>query len=155
MPAYLNDLLDHIYQAHFDIGRALDGLSREALDWIPGPDMNSLAVLVVHLTGSERQWIGLAVNDLPDRDRQAEFLVKGLDGGQLKTRLAAADDFARQALARLSLADLEAERRSPQNDKTYTVGGCLVHALQHTALHEGHIQITRQLWDHQDPSLAK
>jgi hypothetical protein len=63
----------------------------------------------------------------------------------LRAQVDSANDFAQRSLARLSNLDLELVRRSPRNDKTFTVGWCLAHALEHTSLHVGHIQVTRQL----------
>jgi hypothetical protein len=62
----------------------------------------------------------------------------------LKVHLVSADEYTRQALARLSISDLETVRLSPRNAKTFTFGWCLAHAFEHTALHTGHIQSTRQ-----------
>jgi uncharacterized damage-inducible protein DinB len=151
MTIFFNDLIDRFKELHSDIGKSLEGLPVEALDWVPGPEMNSLSVLVAHLTGSERYWIGVAINEAPERDREAEFRIKGLDVEELKGRLNFADDFARKALASLSLEDLDAVHRSPRNDKKFSAGWCLAHALEHTALHTGHIQLTRQLWDLKKP----
>ena len=61
---FVEDYLERLQDLHGAIERAIEGLPQAALDWVPGPDMNSLA-----------------------------------------------------------------------------------HALEHTALHLGHIQITRQLWE--------
>jgi hypothetical protein len=152
MPNFYHDLIDRFSELHADIGKALDGLPAGALDWVPGPDMNSIAVLVIHLTGSEGYWIGVAMNKPPERDRDAEFRTKGLSTEELKARVVSADDFARQTLISLSMKDLEAIRRSPRNDKTFTAGWCLAHALEHTALHVGHLQLTRQLWDQRKPA---
>jgi len=144
---FYDDLFHRFQEFHADIARALDGLPAEAMDWVPGPEMNSLAVLVVHVTGSERYWIGdVALSEPSNRVRDEEFLVCGMTVDQLRQRLTAADDYARAAFARLSLADLETVRTSPRNNKTFTIGWSIVHALEHTALHTGHIQITRQLW---------
>jgi uncharacterized damage-inducible protein DinB len=151
MPIFYIDLIDRFSELHADIGKTLEGLPAEALDWIPGPEMNSIAVLVIHLTGSERYWIGVAANNPPERDRDAEFRIKGLGMEELKARVVSADDFARQVLVSLSMKDLEAVRHSPRNDKSFTVGWCLVHALEHSALHTGHLQLTRQLWDQRKP----
>ncbi len=144
---FYDDLFHRFQEFHADIARALDGLPAEAMDWVPGPEMNSLAVLVVHVAGSERYWIGdVALSEPSNRVRDEEFLVRGLTVDQLRQRLTAADDYARAAFARLSLANLETVRTSPRNNKTFTIGWSIVHALEHTALHTGHIQITRQLW---------
>jgi uncharacterized damage-inducible protein DinB len=149
MSVFFNDLLSHFRELHADIEKILDGIPPEALDWVPGAEMNSIAVLVVHLTGAERYWIGVASNEPPERDREAEFRIHGLRSDVLKAHLVSANDYAHLALARFSLPDLEAVRQSPRNAKTFTVGWCLSHALEHTALHTGHIQLTRQLWDQQ------
>jgi uncharacterized damage-inducible protein DinB len=147
MTTFYNEFIDRLSELHSDIGRSLEGLSSEALDWVPGPEMNSVAVLISHLTGAERYWVGVAANKPPERDRDAEFRIKGLSVEDLRGMLASAEDFARKSLAGLSLNDLEAIRRSPRNDKTFSTGWCLAHAIEHSALHTGHIQITRQLWD--------
>jgi uncharacterized damage-inducible protein DinB len=151
MTIFFDDLLNRFTELHSDIGKAVDGLPTEALDWIPGKEMNSMAVLVVHMTGAERYWIGGALNELPERDREAEFRVRGLGASELKGYLMEADDYARQALARLSLADLEAVRQSPRKAGPVTAGWCLMHALAHTGLHTGQIQLTRQLWFMRQP----
>ncbi len=153
MTTFFDDLNNRFREMHSDILKAVEGLPSDALDWVPGAEINSLAVLVIHLTGAERYWIGLAVNQTADRDRDAEFRVMGLDAKQLETRVVSADEYNRNALARLSLPDLEIVRHSPRNDKSFTVGWCLMHALEHTCLHTGHITLTRQLWDLRKPAL--
>jgi uncharacterized damage-inducible protein DinB len=142
-----DELNDHFRELHADVAKTIESLPNQALDWLAGSEMNSIAVLVVHLAGAERYWIGVALNEPPSRDRESEFRTQGLSAGELKAHLASADDHARLSLARFSLPDLEAIRLSPRNANTFTVGWCLVHALEHTALHTGHIQLTRQLWE--------
>jgi len=146
MSVFFDDLMDRFGELHTEIEKALDGIPSVALDWVPGPEMNSIAVLVVHLAGAERYWIGVALNEPPGRDREAEFRIQGMSADALKVHLVSADDYARKALARFSLPGLEAVHLSPRNGKTFTTGWCLAHALEHTALHTGHIQLTRQLW---------
>lgn len=144
---FYDDLFHRFQELHSDIAKAIDSLPVEALDWVPGPEMNSIAVLVIHLTGSERYWIGdVALEDPSGRVRDEEFKVHGLTVDRLRQRLAETDDYARTAFTRLTLTDLETVRKSPRNDKTFTVGWSLLHALEHTGLHTGHIQLTRQLW---------
>jgi uncharacterized damage-inducible protein DinB len=145
--SFHEDLFSNFSELHADTVKAIDGLPANALDWTPGPEMNSISVLVVHLTGAERYWIGVALNEPPDRDRDAEFKIKNLSLDALKSLLFSADEYTRQALNRLSTSDLETIRQSPRNTKSFSVGWCLAHALAHTALHTGHIQLTRQLWD--------
>ncbi len=125
-------------------------LPAEALDWVPGEEMNSFCVLVVHTTGSARFWIGDVVFDEPSNCVRAdEFKARGLSADELKSRFAALDTYVSNGLERVSFADLATVKpfRHPNTDVVgITSGWALLHALQHTALHLGHAQITRQLW---------
>jgi len=131
-----------------EIECAIDGLPPSALDWVPGPDMNSLAALAVHVAGAQRYWIGDVVGRDPSgRDRAAEFQVRGLDATALKAHLAESLAHSRGVLEGLALSDLDAVRVSPRDGRKFPVPWCLAHALEHTALHLGHMHITRQLWE--------
>lgn len=142
--AYLNNL----QELHDEICKAIKGLSQEALDWNFGADTNSLSVLVVHLTGAERYWIGDVIAGEPSgRDRDAEFKVKNMSEVDLLQRLSATEDYLRKALETFSVQTLDEKRISSRNGREITVGWALGHALKHTALHLGHIQIMRQLWE--------
>jgi uncharacterized damage-inducible protein DinB len=146
--AAFDSCYDRLAALHAEIEQALDGLPPEALDWSPGPDMNSLAVLVVHTTGAERYWIGDVAAGVPSgRDRDAEFRTQGVDAAQLRARLAETLDLSRRFLEGLSVEQLEEARVSPRSTRTFTVAWCLAHALEHTGQHAGQIQMTRQLWD--------
>jgi hypothetical protein len=66
------------------------GLDAEALNWTPGPETNSIAVLVTHLLGSEMEMWRI-VRGLPsDRDRASEFVVHPLDVAELEQARTAA-----------------------------------------------------------------
>lgn len=146
MERFYEDYLARLERVHAEIGQAIAGLQQPALDWSPGPDMNSLAVLVVHLTGAERYWIGDVVGADPSgRDRDAEFRAHGLDATALQARLDGTLAYSRNLLATLRVADLAADRVSPRDGKTCSVADALLHALDHAALHAGHCQIMRQL----------
>jgi len=147
MSNFFDDLQNRFHEIHTDLMKAVDGLPAVALDWIPGAEINSINVLVVHLIAAEKFWIGaVALGEPSDRVREEEFQARGLTAAELKQRLTNADEYARQALPRFMLADLETVRKSPRNEKTFTVGWCLLHAMEHSSLHLGHIQLTRQLW---------
>jgi len=124
------------------------GLPQAALDWVPGQDMNSISVLVFHTTGSVRFWIGdVAAQEPSNRDRDAEFRVKGVEVAVLKKRLADNLEYSRNALEKMSLQDLATTRINPGNGSELTVAWALLHALEHATSHLGQIQITRQLWE--------
>ena len=63
---------------HADFEKCLEGMTVEGLDWTPGRDMNSLCVLVVHVVGSARYWVGdVAASIDSKRNRDAEFTASG------------------------------------------------------------------------------
>jgi uncharacterized damage-inducible protein DinB len=148
MNALIESYLNRLQALHEDIEKALAGLPPEALDWSPGPDMNSITVLVVHLAGAERFWIGdVACGDSSGREREAEFRAQGMDGKALQERLAAGLSYAQKALEALTLSDLEKQRPAGRDGRSFSVAWALLHALEHSAIHLGQIQLTRQLWE--------
>jgi uncharacterized damage-inducible protein DinB len=148
MQTFFTDYVNLLQQSHNEILEALEELPSAALDWSPGPDMNSISVLVFHLTGAERYWIGdVAAQDPKERDRDAEFRVHDVGMDVLKKRLADDLEYARNALSNFTVQDLETTRVSARDGRTFTVAWALLHALEHTTLHLGQIQLTRQLWE--------
>ncbi len=133
---------------HQQIAQAIAGLTPEALDWTPGPDVPSLAVLVTHTCGAERYWIGdVAGGDISHRDRDAEFRAADLNTAMLLAHLDEVLAHSKGVLEALTLDDLEAVRVSPRDGRQYTTAWALAHALEHTGIHLGHVQIIRQWWD--------
>jgi hypothetical protein len=130
------------------IEKAVADLPAEALDWKPGPDMNSIGVILAHTAGAWRYWVGDVAGDLPSgRVRADEFKTYGVDAADMVARLRAALDTSREVLGRLELSRLGEVHTAGMFDEQRTVGWALLHALEHTALHAGHIQLTRQLWE--------
>jgi uncharacterized damage-inducible protein DinB len=148
MQTFFKDYINLLQERHNEILEALDGLTSAAIDWTPGPDMNSISVLVFHLTGSTRYWIGdIAAQESSNRDRDAEFRVSDIGVEVLKKRLADNLEYARNALSKFTIEDLQTTRESARNGRTFTVAWALLHALEHVTLHLGQIQLTRQLWE--------
>jgi uncharacterized damage-inducible protein DinB len=148
MDPVLARLYDHYQSLHESCKQALSGLDTQALDWMPGEGMNSLAVLATHIAGSERFWISdITMQEPTGRDRPAEFRARDTDTGRLIELLDSSLATIRAAFERLTQADLGQPRTSPLDGKTYDVAWTIGQSLTHTALHLGHIQITRQLLD--------
>jgi uncharacterized damage-inducible protein DinB len=123
-------------------------LPAEALNWRPLEDedtTNSLAVLAAHIAGAEHFWIGEVVGGLPtSRDRESEFTTQAEVAAELVRLLEATGAETRQVLARLEPSDLDGEREA--RGRTIPVRWCILHVVDHTALHLGHMQLTYQLW---------
>jgi uncharacterized damage-inducible protein DinB len=122
------------------------GLPAEALNWRPiegGDDhvTNSLAVMA----GAEHFWIQEVIGGQPPtRDRPAEFVTEVDSPQPLLEKLKATGRETRQVLAGLTAADLNGVRQA--GDRTVPTRWAILHVIDHTALHLGHMQITYQLW---------
>ena len=142
------DYLERLADLHGQIEEALADLPAEALDWSPGPEMNTITVLVTHLAGAEGYWIGDVAGQVPSgRERAAEFRSSGQSAQALIARMDASRAHAHAILSQLSLDDLAQVRSTVRHpDRSFTVAFCLLHALEHTGQHLGHIQMVRQLY---------
>lgn len=148
MNKLFEDFLDRLGNLHEDCKLAIDGLSQDALDWKPAPSMNSVGVLIIHLIGAERYWFGDVVMKEPSgRNQDQEFQSHGLDSLELTRRLDDALAYIRNSLDTLSLADLMEIRISPRDGEEFTIAWSMFHVLKHTALHLGHIEVTRHMWE--------
>ena len=148
MDLLLAELSDRLAALHQSIIKAINGLPDEALDWSPGPDMNTLSVLLTHTLGAERFWIGdIAGGEPSGRVRSDEFVATGKSVEDFIERSNNILAHSQSVVARLSIAELDDRRNVPQSDRQVTVAWAVLHALEHTALHAGHIEITRQLWE--------
>ncbi len=147
MDTLFADVIRRLEAMHADYFTCLDDLSSEQLDWVPGIEMNSLCVLAVHVTAAERFWIGIAIDDVIERDRPAEFRAKGYSLDELKARFSANISFYKAAFASQSVARLSEEVSFEFLDRKIECsrGWALLHALDHTAEHLGHAGMTRQL----------
>jgi len=125
-------------------------LPAEALNWRPieGEDdhvTNSLAVMVAHVTGAEHFWIYEVVGgQTATRNRPSEFVTEVDGPGLLLEKLEVTGEETAQILATLTAEDLDSTHQA--QDRTVPVRWAILHAIDHTALHLGHMQITYQLW---------
>ncbi|MEM7331333.1 MAG: DinB family protein [Chloroflexota bacterium] len=148
MHQLFKDFQERFAKAHQDLLNVLDALPEHAIDWVPGEGMNSTAVLIAHVAGASRYWVGdMALGDDSQRIRQDEFDSVGHSKALLKTKLDDSMAYIQQGLTKISLTDLDRMVERPHTDQVFSVGWCLLHALEHTTEHVGHLQILQQLWD--------
>jgi hypothetical protein len=138
------DYLERLEDLQHRLHKEVQDLPANAMDWSPGPDMNSVAVLLAHIVGLLREGIDIALGDPPARVRALEFRTRGVSSVDMLSRLDTAIDHARDSLPRLGLEDLDQDRTD--EDGTITCGWALLHALEHAYLHLGHLQLTCQMW---------
>ncbi len=144
---FFSDYLERLEGLQRGLHQEVGDLPVEAevpMDWSPGPDMNSPAVLLAHITGVLREGMDIALGEPSGRVRAQEFQTQGVPAAEMLRRLDAVIDYAHGALLRLGLEDLEKVRMD--EDGPVTCGWALLHALEHAYLHLGHLQITCQMW---------
>jgi hypothetical protein len=141
---FFADYLQRLEDLQRRLRRDVHDLPAEAIDWSPGPNMNSVAVLLAHITGVLQEGIDIALDQPPSRVRAQEFQTRGVLNAEMLHRLEAVIDDARGALPRLGLDDLAQARQD--EDGPITAGWALIHALDHAYLHLGHVQLTCQIW---------
>jgi uncharacterized damage-inducible protein DinB len=115
------------------------------------PESNSAFVLATHLIGSAEYWVlELAGGRDVQRDRLAEFRATGTAAAlaaRYERWLAAMQDLL-QTLPDEQLEQLVPVQPGyhPSLDETpMTLRDALLHAIEHCALHQGHLELTRQL----------
>ena len=151
MEPILTEAISRLEWLHAEYAQCMDGLTTEELDWSPGPEMNSLCVLAVHVTAAERFWFGAVTDDMIARDRPAEFSAAGYELSQLLERFEANVAFCREAFPALSASQLgeivDVSRYRHWPPQRFSRGWSLLRGLDHTAEHLGHAGMTRQLLD--------
>ncbi|MCO6452007.1 MAG: DUF664 domain-containing protein [Caldilineales bacterium] len=145
--AQYQHMIDDLRQQVIEL---LAGLPAEALNWRPLPQSdehatNSLAVMAAHVAGAEHFWMAEVIGGHPPtRNRPAEFVTQADGADELIRRLQAVAEETRAVLSTLSEADLAGDRIA--HGKSVPLRWCILHVIDHAALHLGHMQITYQLW---------
>ena len=149
MDALAAATLERLTYLHDSMKSALAALPDAALDWSPAAEVNSVAVLITHVAGSERFWFGEKVGGIAaHRERSAEFTVSGIGRAALIALLDDALQLATAVLKHLTPADLARPAGVASSGAPYDVAWSLQHALEHVAVHTGHVELMRQWWEH-------
>jgi uncharacterized damage-inducible protein DinB len=146
----LANYLERLEDLRGQISGLVTGLSAEALNWRPLPGSgdhaaNSLAALAAHTAGAEHFWIAEVVGGRPaTRDREAEFATLAASAAEIVLLLEDAARETREVFRTLKDTDLKDTRQT--EGRTLPVRWCILHVVDHTSLHLGHMQLTFQLW---------
>ena len=133
------------HEVHRGIREQVEGVDRQALNWKPHPDANSVAVLVVHTLGSEREMIRAVRMLSTERDRPAEFKAEA-DAADLLALVDRADRELDEHVGALTAADLTEMR--PRGDRPPKPGlEWLLSNYGHAREHLAQIQLTKQLYE--------
>ncbi len=124
----------------------VEGLTHEQLRWRPAATANSLGVIVVHLGYAERLWLRAIFAGEP-MDMGWRSRMFGLPEGW------SVDDVVAFYRAETALADAVLDQASTfdlpsaGDLRPTTLRWAVMHLLEETARHVGHMDITRELLD--------
>jgi hypothetical protein len=127
----------------------LDGLSAEQLQWKPTPAANSLGTLVRHLGLAERLWFrAICAGEPMDMEWRQTMFDPIPDGWALDDVVGFYRDECAKADAALdACTSFDEPSRAPFRPTTWR--WAMLHMIEETARHLGHIDITRELIDGQ------
>lgn len=121
------------------------GLGPDALNWKPGGDTNSIAVLLSHALDAERFLLATSVDTEIDRDRDAKFRVSASSADEL---LALVDQTERDVDGYLdALTSGHLSREITRTTRSHTGSWWLLHAIEHSCEHLGQAALTKQMWE--------
>jgi uncharacterized damage-inducible protein DinB len=134
-----------LHDQHRRWREVVTGLDAKALNWKPGDETNSLAVLLSHSLDAERFLLASSVDVEVDRDREAKFRVEAASADDL---LAHIDEMEREIdgyLDQTTDETLAAEIARPGRSRTGA--WWVLHAVEHSCEHVGQAELTRQMWE--------
>lgn len=123
------------------------GLSADALNWKPGDDTNSIAVLISHALDAERFLLATSVDTEIDRDRDAKFRVTASSADEL---LGLIDQTQSEVDGYLdALTNDHLGQQITRTTRSFTGSWWLLHSIEHSCEHLGQAALTKQLWEQQ------
>jgi uncharacterized damage-inducible protein DinB len=135
-----------LYRAlHDQIREHVRGMDPGTLNWRPLPKANSIAVLVVHMLGAEREVMRVLRLQAFERVREEEFKAE-TEATDLLALLDKADRDLEEFLGTATAADLTELR--PRGDRPPKPGiEWLLSNYGHAREHMAHLELTKQLYD--------
>src|SRR2546423_5708878 len=121
------------------------GLDHGTLNWRPLPKANSIAVLVTHSLGSEREMLRSVRRAASERDRDSEFKVEA-EAADLLAMLDQVDREVDEMLDTLTADDLIENRPRGQNEPRPGLYW-LITVYGHVREHLAQIELTKQIYD--------
>ncbi len=144
-----NELIALLEDQHTFAGHAIQNTTAEALNWKPASTpSDSLAGLVHHVVEVQRLWLDTVIGGDPVPEGLATAHQAIADSSESLQRMM--DESLVRSKARLeSLTAAQMDETRERRGRTVTVRWAAYHTLEHTAMHVGHMQITRQVYDEQ------
>jgi uncharacterized damage-inducible protein DinB len=150
MDAGVAAIQDHLDDVWTSLLAAVRDVDEDLLQWAPGPEFNSIAILLRHLAGSERWWIGEVIGGVPaHRVRESEFVHDRPARADVLRAVEDARALTRRVLGGVGAADLSAPvpgtAHRLSSDARPDKYWALLHYLEHLGYHRGQILLLRNL----------
>jgi hypothetical protein len=147
----LAGILTTTHERHVDMINLIRDLPDDALTWRPGPAMSSLAGLVRHVMDDETQFVR-SVAGMPNGwpGSNGKWMDAAGTAAELVALIADGDALLKAVYPGLSAAQM----RLPHPAIGTPIGQELVQAADHCAMHYGHMQITRHLYELAHPDFV-
>jgi len=142
MDIAVRDIVEHLDEVWTLLLDAVKGADDALFQWSLGPEYNSAAILLRHLAGSERMWIGEAIGGIPARrNRDAEFVHDSPRRADVLASVEEARALTHRVLAAVTVEDLQAPAAASVTRGTPparpTKMWALLHYLEHLGYHRG------------------
>jgi hypothetical protein len=148
-------IADYLNRIYADIVKDISDLTDAQVNRVwPIEDTNTIFAIGTHAVGMAEFWLfSLVGGELLARERSAEFRAQG-SAAELVARIERFLPRAHALLAKLGASDLEGAATPPaafatsggfSPDAPMSKRDCLMHVVEHSATHLGHIQLARQL----------
>jgi len=148
MDTMIHPLSQAVESLHEDIFKAVDPLGDAEINWVHPQLSNTIGILLRHVAGSERYWIGEVVGGRAmHRKRETEFTHEPLTKAPLVENLRRAHSQVQEVLQSLSAGDLASLVDVPSQSGTrqHTKAWAILHSIQHTSYHLGQIQLFKKM----------
>jgi hypothetical protein len=147
----ISQYLDTLDDLRAQVGGIIKDVPADGLNWRPplpadADGTNSLAVLAVHVAGSEHFWFAENIGQAPPtRKRDAEFSYVASSPADALERLGVVAIETHDVLSKLTAPELDSSFM--KDDHAVGVRWVIHHVIYHYSLHIGHMQLTYQLWN--------
>lgn len=148
MDSAVKAISDTFEELHSETLKAVEPLGDEQINWVHPQLSNTIGVLLRHLAGSERYWIGEVVGGRSvGRQREAEFAHEPLKKDPLVQGLRETYAATAQLLQRLTADHLreEIEITYRGSKRKVTKQWAMLHMMHHCAYHLGQIQLFKKM----------
>lgn len=134
---------------HAEILALLEAVGSEGMNWTSEiNDVNSMYAIANHTILSQYWWIQENLNrEKIERNRPAEFTARADNVNNLRNLYKEIETLTRSVLENVPQQETQALREVKQ--RQVTVEWIVLHVIEHTALHLGHMQLMKQIWENE------